>query len=258
MKNYLLVAVLGILAIPTLGYSQEEILVQTSSNEWDVDRNIVLTGSSANIGTQASGIGGTLSVDQYLGSADLTRVVIRVLQPAPGESPTIAASLTLNPSESTTFTSSTTGNRIQETSFAAADSALTDAIIAAGGSIDEYLRTKNGASYANQSLSSPDSLNTSVNITQSSLTLFDSDAFVFTPEQLNEIFRDGGALNFEYLATSTFNWNQTTTATITATLSGANTGQIVVEYYAVPEPTTALLFGASSMVVLFMRRRPRA
>jgi hypothetical protein len=224
-----------------------------------VSRDIVITGSSSTIGTQASGIGGTITVSEYLGTLDLTRVVIKVLQPAPDQSPTISATLSVAEGESTSFTDSPT-NRLQEATSVLASNALKNAISAAGGTIDEYARTKNSDTYADTSLTDDSPLNRPIDITQTAITIFDSQSGFgsFTSEELNAIFRDGGSLEFEYLATSTLNWNQTTTATITATLAGANTGQVIVEYYAVPEPSTTLLFGAGAMTVLFLRRRTRA
>lgn len=252
MKIHQLVAIAGLLVLPSLGFSQD-YLAQTSTNQWTVDRNITITGSASTIGVQGSGVGGTLGVAQYSGGVDLTRVIIKVLQPAPSASPTISATLSVAEAETATFTNSA-NNRLQESSSVLGSTELSNAIAGIGGVLDEYGVTKNSATYANASITYPNTLSRSINITQTAITLFDSADFAISSAQLNSVFAGLGLLNFDYLATSTLNWNQTSPSTISVQLTGANTGQIVIEYY-VPEPGTAVLVGLGGMMLLMRRRR---
>lgn len=202
-----------------------------------------------------------LVVSQYLGSFDLARVVIKVLQPDPVVSPTISASLSV-PDGSTTFSSTTSANRLQEQSAVnGADTSAYDALFAITGNsnvISDYNVTKNSPSWAGQTLTSGSPINTSLSVAQSPITIFDSANFgQLSSADLNAIFRDiSGGITFAGQVEDIFRWNRTEgePTPITASLSGVNSGQIVIEYY-VPEPGTVALIGLGGMMLLIRRRR---
>lgn len=249
-----IIAFFGVILLPSLAFA-EPILVQSSTNGWSINRAGTINGSAISGGVSSFATG-NVSVDNYLGSEDLTRVVIRILQPTPADSPTISASISLA-SGSTTFTSSTGGNRVQEsTTLAAGDMGFYEALDTLGAAPDTYLVTKNSASYADETLTSDAPLERSFNLTQTPKTVFDSDDFTLSSADLNSIFRDGSALTFGYKVDSIFNFARDNTEPITATISGINSGDISIEYYGVPEPTTAvLLFGAGGLFMLLRRTR---
>jgi len=249
-----IIAFFGVILLPSLAFA-EPILVQSSTNGWSINRAGTIDGSAISGGV-SSFVTGDVSVDNYLGSEDLTRVVIRILQPTPADSPTISASISLA-SGSTTFTSSSSGNRVQEsTTLAAGDMSFYDALDTLAAAPSTYLVTKNSANYANVTLTSPDTLERSISLIQAPQTVFDSDNFTLSSADLNSIFRDGSALNFGYKLDSIFNFARNNTEQITATTSGINSGDISIEYYGVPEPTTAvLLFGAGGLFMLLRRTR---
>lgn len=240
--------------------AQTPVLVQTQTGDWATSRDVTILGSVLS-GFNTNGVTGTTNVSQYTGISTLSRVVIKIFQPAPSQDPTISASISID-SGSTTFSSSTTGNRITEsTAFLGSSVSVYSAVTAAGGDINDYNKTKVSASYANTTLTSPDTLSRTVNTTQSAVTLFDSDNYTMSSFDLNNIFKGSSNIGFDYSITSSFYFSRDNTTGLTATLTGQNSGQISIEYYAVPEPSTfAFLLGAGVIgaMLLFRRRRQAA
>ncbi len=234
--------------------AQTPVLVETQANSWAVARSSSIS-SSAPTASQSNTEFGSLSVGKYSGSLDLTRVVIRVLQPSSPTSPIISA--TISVSGTTTFTSTPSANRISEGTYIdGADTSVSAALSGMGASISDYTQTKNGNSFAGVTITAPDTTSSSANISQGSTVMFDSSSSGLTSSQLNSVFRGGSAVTFNTLNTiDTFSFARSGTDQLTAVFGGANTGQISIEYYAIPEPETWALLAFSLTTVLVLRRR---
>jgi hypothetical protein len=239
--------------------AQTPVLVQTQTNTWVTSRDVVITGAVSS-GFNTNGVTGSTSVSQYTGVLDLSRVVIKISQAAPAQSATINASISIA-SGSTTFTGVAGENRITEsTAFLGGDVSVYSAVVAAGGDILDYSKTKPGTNYAGQTLTSPGTVGSTVSITQAATTLFDSNLYgSLTTANLNAIFRDGTSIGFGYSIGSSFYFSRDNTTLLTANLTGTNSGQITIEYYAVPEPSTyALLIVAGGLGLVAVRRQRAA
>jgi len=243
------------LALVAMGpASAATYLAQTDNDEWAVSRDTILTSGTTGSGSVTnSAIDGVLTVSRYTGLDQLARVVIRVIQPDPVVSPTIGASITIA-SGSDTFTSVTSSNRVTERSVVFLGDGLATGLDEVGVSVANYDITKNSTSYANAAISVGNPVARSINVSNGPTLLFDSDNESLTAGQLASIFGGAGTLQFGFDTTSEFRWARTGTSELTATLSGTNSGQIIIEYYAVPEPSAALL-GAIGVLGLLRRRR---
>ena len=230
--------------------AQTPVLVETQSNAWAVTRTSTLTSAALNA-NQSNTETTSLSVNKYSGSLDLTRVVIRVLQPNSPTSPTITATISVN--GTTTFTDAT--NSISEGTFI--DRTKTSISAALGTKLFSYNANIDGISFAGQTITSSSSAVSTADITQESTPMFDSAFYPsLTSSQLNSVFRGGAAISFNSLNTiDTFTFTRNNTDSLTAVFGGVNSGQIIIEYYAVPEPETWALLAFSLTTVMVLRRR---
>ncbi len=248
----LFVATAGFAALDTA--SAAIYLAQTSTDEWAVSRNLSLeSGTTTSGSVTSSATLGILDVSKYIGGIELARVVIRVVQPAPVVSQTISASISIA-SGSDTFTSSTIGNRVTERSLVYVSDALDTALGGVGVTVGNYDVTKNSGNYANAVITSGTPIAKSLNISNGPVVLFDSDLESLTSAQLESIFAGVGTIGFGFDTTSDFRWARAGSEVLSANLTGTNSGQIIVEYYAIPEPSAALL-GGLGLLCLLRRRR---
>jgi len=252
MKTKILFIALGTLLAPALGLAQTPVLVQTQSSSWNVTRSATLT-STATTANQINEETTSLSVNKYSGILDLTRVVIRVLQPNSPTSPTISA--TISVVGTTTFTADT--NSISEvTLIDGGATSITSVIEGMGGTINTYSKTAAGTSFAGQTITSGSPTVSNADITQASYKMFDSSIWGLTSSQLNSVFRGGSAISFNTLNTNDkFTFKRDNTDSLTAVFGGTNSGTISIEYYAVPEPETWALLAFSLTTIMVLRRR---
>ncbi len=235
------------------------VLWQTETGDWNVSRNITVTGEAALSGTNSSGVIVEVDVGKYTDWRELARVVIRVLQPESAVSPTISAEISVA-SGTSTFTSSTANNRVSEATYMDASLiSVYGALDALGAPISDYNQIKNSSGWANATLTSPSTISRNINITQSSTTLFDSDNHALTSAQLESIFEGPGFVTFQNSVTSTLAYARSSgSEVLTAFLNGINSGTVIIEYYVIPEPGTigmmAIALGSAGAFA-FLRRR---
>ncbi len=257
MKKLLVASSLGLAAIfGTASAPAALILAQTETDEWSVSRNLsLISGTTASGSVTSTALNGVVSVAPYSGIEDLLRVVIRVVQPDPDISPTISASIAIA-SGSDTFTSVTGNNIVRERTELSFGTALTNDLDTAGVTVSNpaFTPIKQSGSYANEQISVNNPITRSLDISEGPTVLFDSDNHTLTPSQLHDIFRDAGNLGFSFEVTSEFRWDRAGTEELTATLTGANSGQVIIEYYVIPEPSTALFAGLGLLGLLRRRR----
>jgi hypothetical protein len=255
MKNKitaLFVATAGFTALDTA--SAAIYLAQTSTDEWAVSRNLsLISGTTASGSVTSSATLGILDVSKYTGGIELARVVIRVVQPDPVVSQTISASISIA-SGSDTFTSETAGNRVTERSLVYLSSTLETALDGVGVTVSNYDVTKNSGNYANAVITSGTPIAKSLNVSNGPVVLFDSDDEALTSAQLESIFAGVDTIGFRFDTTSDFRWARGGSEVLTANLEGTNSGQIIVEYYVIPEPSAALLGGLGFLCLLRRRR----
>lgn len=260
MKTYskfLIVAVMG-MVVPSLSFA--EMLVMTKENDWTVSRNVNIVSDAVASGGASSFVNGSIAVENYTGVLDLSRVVIKVLQPTSPTSPIITS--TLSGAGTSVFSSSAANNRISENSVATGPASLNSALTAAAGipvSVANYNATQYSGDWAGQTMTSPATINESLDITNGPVTLFDSALYgaLFTTSELNSIFRDGASsFTFDFTITSFLNFARDSgSSSLTAALAGINTGTIIIEYYSVPEPSTAALMLIAGGAFMMIRRR---
>ena len=255
-KTFPFMAVAAIAGFAAPAANATSILAQTSSDTWSVSRNLELvSGTTASGSVTSSALGGVLSVSQYTGAEELVRVVITVVQPDTSVSPTIGASITIA-SGSDTFSSSTTDNRVTEVNKLRFDDSLDASLSGVGVSVSDpaYNVQKNSGNYANATITVGTPILKSLSVANSATTIFDSDIEGLTSGQLASIFTGLGTVGFNFEATSDFRWTRSGTETLTATLSGVNSGKVTIQYWVVPEPSAALL-GGLGLLALLRRRR---
>lgn len=257
MKNkFSILALAAIASFAAPAANAAAILAQTSFDEWSVSRNLELvSGTTASGSVTSSALGGVLSVSQYTGAEELVRVVITVVQPDTSVSPTIGASITIA-SGSDTFTSVTTDNRVTETTKVRFSNGLESSLSGVGVSVNDpaYNTQKNSGNYANATIEVGTPILRSLSVANASTTIFDSQVEGLTGAQLASIFAGVGTVGFGFEATSDFRWTRTGTETLTATLSGINSGRVTIQYWVVPEPSAALLGGLGVLALLRRRR----
>jgi hypothetical protein len=260
MKTYqkLLLAVTMGMALPSLSHA--EMLVMTKENNWTVSRNVNIVSDAVASGGASSFVNGSIAVSKYTGVLDLSRVIIKVLQPTSPADPVITSSL--SGAGTSVFSSSTANNQISENSTATGPASLNSALTAAVGfptSLTTYNSTKTSGSWAGQTMTSPATINESLNITEGPVILFDSSVYggLLTSGELNSIFRDGASsFSFNFTITSFLNFARDSgSSSLTAALAGINTGTIIFEYYSVPEPSTAALMLIAGGAFMMIRRR---
>lgn len=243
------------MALPSLSFA--EMLVQTQSNTWSTSITATIansTASTAGAASSSQSIG--TNVSHYTGVLDLSRVVIKVLQPQPTVSPNFTVNITSDtPTTFNTNADPLYNNRAYQSTTLSSSSAITQ-IQAYSGSTTNYASTQSSAPWTGSS--SP--VSTTLDITNGPVTIFDSalfpNNFVFDSTNLNAIFRDGDAsFSFNFTATSGFGFSSAAAAIITAALNGTNSGQVIIEYYSVPEPSTAALMLIAGGAFMMIRRR---
>lgn len=249
MKPHRLLALVIGLTLPSLSFAQ--VLVQTSDNQWQLDFSTNLYGDQQSQTLSASNTN-NIDVDQYLGALDLTRVVIRILQPKTSVSPFIDGNLSIAGGTGTVnFTSASIS---EKTTFTGT-----------GASISTPLNNNGGGALGNNVNSVSDSdgsftlNNAETKIQQLDITnsqvWFDSANTSMTSAQLNTVFRIASNLSFAFDTEHSATFTRTGTDLLKANIAGSNSGQIVVEYYAIPEPSSLMLLGLAGAAALLGRRR---
>ncbi|MCX6969297.1 MAG: PEP-CTERM sorting domain-containing protein [Verrucomicrobia bacterium] len=261
MKTKILLFTLGILLVPALGLAQTPVLVQTQSYSWSLAQNLQLISTEANGGVFAYTSINGVSVSKYTGALDLTRVVIKILQPATPVSPTINVSLAVATGESTVFSNDTGVNSVSESTTLLGNkvSVYNNLKTLTGNNnvISNYYASATSGDYANTPLTSPDTISRSLDLTNSAVTLFDSSSYSLSSANLNTLFRDGSNITFggANAVNTTFGYDRSNASLLTATITGTNSGKVSIEYYAVPEPETWALLAFSLTTVMVLRRR---
>jgi hypothetical protein len=143
---------------------------------------------------------------------------------------------------------------VSERSVVYLSGALDTALGNVNAVVTNYDVTKNSASYANATITAGTPIVKSLNISNGPVVLFDSDSVPLTSAELESIFAGVDTIGFLFDATSDFRWARAGSEVMTATLSGTNSGQIIVEYYVIPEPSAALLGGLGFLCLLRRRR----
>lgn len=154
MKTKILFFALGVLFAPALGMAQTPVLVETQSNSWNISHNIELVSTGQNGGVYADTHLG-VTVSRYTGALDLTRVVIKILQPNTSVSPTINALIAVEAGATTTFVSNSNNKITEETKFVGSESSVSSALVGLGAYIDDYTASKSSTTYSGVTLTNP-------------------------------------------------------------------------------------------------------
>jgi len=230
--------------------AKADFIDQTSVDSWFSNINSLLTATTL-AGNQSTSVDSILTLSQYTGSADLTRVQIILEQPY-GYSPTVTADVSIaSGSGSVIFGAS--GNSIRETTtVAAGDSSIEGALNTAGTGLNSYISTKSSA-YNNTSLNNTDVITRSVSI-NSTFTLFDSNLAGISLVDLNNIFKGAGNMTFGFSTQEVFAFSRNNTLGLQAAFNGVNSGKITA-IYTVPEPSTYALLAAGLTCIVILRKR---
>jgi len=235
--------------------SHAQVLVQSFNDDWALTFNTILGGSGSS-GTTISQQTDNLSLSEYTGILDLTRVVITVTKPLSPNSPDFTAVLgNVGGVGSNTFNSASFSNstNINTTSAFVA-------IVSNGGGVFPTSVVYSGTDSATPA---PFTIATTQTKSfgvapQGSTVYFDSAVTSMTSAQLNAAFRDGSpTFLFPLVAQVAASYNRSTADAFEFVTAGIDSGSITIDYYAIPEPSSLVLLGLSAAGTFFLsRRRP--
>lgn len=248
MKKYLLTSLAATAAL-TASASAQSVLVDTQTGNWSVGRNVNVTGNlTSQILTDTGDT--VVLVNQYNGPFQLARVVIRYVQPDLQQSSSLNVSVGLQDESdpASEFTSLTvSSSTVIDSSGLASD---LDGITVATPSL--LSSTGDSDSDTGFTLGGTDTADFTLDYT-STTVIFDSDGFVLNGT-LDSVFAGTGSFSFDVDSNVTFNYTRDNTSPLALTSSGADTGRIEILYYAIPEPSSAVLIGLAGFGLLLRRR----
>lgn len=252
-KRYFLALAIG-LTLPSLSFAQ--ILVESYNDNWALTFATNLGGSGAT-GTTISQQTDSLTLSNYTGLLDLTRVVITITKPLAPNSPDFTSELgNVGGTGTNTFNSAS----FSSTTDIGTTGAFT-AIVSNGGPV---LSTTVGYSGTDSATPAPFTIATTAKKSfgvapQGTTVYFDSSINgSMTTAQLNAAFRDGStSFLFPIVAKVAADYNRSTSDAFEFVTAGIDSGSIQIDYYAIPEPSSLALLGLSAAGMLFWtRRRP--